>query len=106
MSSLKKKFLQGAWAALLTYCIALLMAAILSITTLIYSNLSQLLGISKTSALPLLLMWVLIILGGGIAASFFSFMVLGFFWQMPKEESKLYLKRLISGLVQMLKPLS
>ena len=106
MSSLKKKFLQGAWAALLTFCIALLMAAILSITTLIYSNLSQLLGISKTSAIPLLLLWVLITLGGGTAASFFSFIVLGFFWQMPKEESKFYLKRLIRFGSDALKPLS
>lgn len=106
MSSLKKKFLQGAWAALLTYCLVLYMAAILSITILIYSNLSQILGISKTSALPLLLMWALITLGSGVASSFISFIVLGFFWQMPIEESKLYLKRLIRFGSDALKPLS
>lgn len=106
MSSLKKKFLQGAWAALLTFCVVLSMAAILSITILIYSNLSQLMGISKTPALPLLLLWILIVLGGGITASFCSFIVLGFFWQTPKEESKFYLKRLIRFGSDALKPLS
>lgn len=106
MSSLKKKFLQGAWAALLTFCFVLSVTAVLSATILIYSNVSPIMGFGKSPTLPLLLLALLIMFGGGIAASFVSFIVLGFFWQMPKEETKLYLKRFVWFISQTVRPLS